>query len=168
MLEQFSERARRVVLLATEEARHRRHAAVGPEHLLASIVREGGARADKWFELLRVSRERVSAEIERVLIETPGSAASGDPAFSPEIKAVLQVALEQVRRRRYPYGVGPELLLLGLVTDEQSVASRILRAAGADLERARLLIRLPFSPITEDDVRFIATSKWRVPISDTR
>lgn len=167
MVERFSEEARRVVVLAVEEARRRGHAAVGSEHLFASIVREGGARAGKWFEHLRVSHERISAEIERVLIDMPPSEMSGDPAFSPEIKAVLEVALEEQRRRRFPYEVSPELLLLGLLTDEQSVVSRILRAAGADLERARLLIRLLFSnPITEDQVRFITASKWRMPIGD--
>jgi ATP-dependent Clp protease ATP-binding subunit ClpC len=168
MVERFTEKARRVVVLATEEARRRRHVAVGPEHLFASLVRDGDALGGKWFEYLRVSSERVSAEIERVMTAMPGSATGDDPPFSPELKAVLHGALEEQRRRRYPFEVSPELLLLGLLADEHSTVSRILHAAGVDLERARLLIRLPFNnPITEDQVRFIATSTWRVQIGGT-
>jgi ATP-dependent Clp protease ATP-binding subunit ClpC len=157
-----------VVVLATEEARRRRHVAIGPEHLFASLVHDRDALGVKWFEYLRVSPETVSAEIERVMTDMPRTTAGDDLPFSPELKAVLLVALEEQRRRRYPFEVSPELLLLGLLEDEHSTVSRILRAAGADLERARLLIRLPFShPITEDQIRFSATSKWRVPISGT-
>ena len=161
MLERFTERARRVVVLATEEARSRRHDAVGPEHLLMGILRDGGL-AVRMLERLRVSTETLRAEVERVLSETPESATSGDPAFSPELKAVLEAALEIQRQR-----VGIERLLLGLLADDRSAASQILRAAGADLDEARrttlLLDRLGLDrPITEENVRFIATSKWRV------
>ena len=156
------------MVLATEEAGRRRHAAVGPEHLFASLVRDGDALGVKWFEHLRVSAVRVSAELERVMTDMPGTATGDDPPFSPELKAVLAVALEEQRRRRYPFEVSPELLLLGLLADEHSPVCQILRSAGADVERAHLLIRLPFNnPITEDQVRFIATSTWRVQIGGT-
>lgn len=150
MLERFTERARRVIVLATEEARSRRHEAVAPEHLLMGILRDGGSRAAKELEWLRVR-----AEVERVLNETPGSATSGEPAFSPELKTTLEAALELLRR--HPGSIGPEHLLLGLLADDGSAASRILRAAGADLDAARRWARL-FAGL------FIATSKWRVQI----
>ena len=82
MLERFTERARRVVVLATEEARNRRHEAVGPEHLLMGILRDGGDSVVHMLAQLHVSPETLRAEVERVLSETPGSATGGDPTFS--------------------------------------------------------------------------------------
>jgi ATP-dependent Clp protease ATP-binding subunit ClpC len=162
MLERFTERARRVVVLATEEARSRRHGLVQPEHLLMGILRDGGALDVKVLERIRVNPETLRTEVERVLSETPESATGGDPAFSPELKAVLEAAFG-VHRRRHGL-IGTEHLLLGLLADERSAASRILRAAGEGLTVA---LRMGFLgdlglPRREENVRFIATSKWRV------
>ena len=127
------------------------------------ILSDGAELAAKWLERLRVSPETLWAQIERVMSERPMTATSDEPVFSPELKAVLGVVLREQRRGRYPFQISTEHLLLGLLEDEQSTVSRILSAAGADLDRARLLVRLPFNtPITADRVRFIATSKWRV------
>jgi ATP-dependent Clp protease ATP-binding subunit ClpA len=114
------------------------------------ILRDRGSRAAKVLEWLRVR-----AEVERVLSETPGSATSGEPAFSPELKAALEAALEL--QRRHHGSISTEHLLLSLLADDGSVASRILRAAGADLDEARQWARL-FAGL------FIATSKWRMQI----
>src|SRR4029450_13225506 len=99
MLERFTERARRVVVLAPEEAGSRRHEAVGPEHLLMGILQVGGDFAVHSLEQLGVSPETVRAEVERGLSETPGVATGGEPTFSPELKAVLAVRLTVKRRR---------------------------------------------------------------------
>src|SRR4030095_9253384 len=128
MLERFTERARRVVVLATEEARSRRHEAVGPEHLLMGILQVGGDFAVHSLEQLGVSPETVRAEVERVLSETPGVATGGGPNFSPELKAVLEVVLTVKRRRT----VDPDLLLLALLADEHSAISGILHATGGE------------------------------------
>ena len=157
MLNRFTERARRVVVLATNEARSRSHDAVGPEHLLMGILRDGGSSAVHMLEQLHVSPETLRAEVERVLSETPGSATGGDPTFSPELKAVLEVALSVKRRLT----VDTDLLLLALV-EEHSPISAILRAAGAD---RRLVLASGFrKPVTEEEVSFVATSRWRVPL----
>ena len=84
MLERFTEPARRVLVLATEEARSRRHETVGPEHLLVGILQVGGHFVVHSLEQLGVSPETLRAEAERVLGETPGSATGGEPAFSPD------------------------------------------------------------------------------------
>jgi ATP-dependent Clp protease ATP-binding subunit ClpC len=166
MVEQFTERARRVMALATEEAQSRRHEEVGPEHLLLAILRDGGGLGVKVLERLRVSPETLRADIERVLDERPGLATSGEPAFSPALKAVLAATLEEQRRHRHNY-VGTEHLLLGLL-DDRSTVKGALRAAGADLDEARRMTLLYLGdsriPYTEENVRFIATSKWRVHI----
>ncbi len=161
MLERFTERARRALVLATEEARSRRHETVGPEHLLVGILRVGGDFTVHCVEQLGVSPEMLRTEAERVLGETPGSATGREPAFSRELKAVLEVVLTVKRRRT----VDPDLLLLALLTDERSAVSGILRATGADLAKARWLpvqMSVLRKPVTAEEVRFVATSRWRV------
>jgi ATP-dependent Clp protease ATP-binding subunit ClpC len=161
MLERFTERARRVLVLATEEARSRRHETVGPEHLLMGILQAGGDFTVHYLAQLGVSPDTLRAEAERVLGETPGSATGGEPTFSPELKAVLEVVLTVKRQRT----VDPDLLLLALLTDEHSAISGILHATGADLVKARWLpVRMSVlrKPVTEEEVSFLATSRWRV------
>jgi ATP-dependent Clp protease ATP-binding subunit ClpC len=161
MLERFTERARRVLVLATEEARSRRHEAVGPEHLLMGILRDGGDFAVHSLEQLGVSPETLRAEAERVLSETPGSATGGNPSFSPELKAVLTDTLTVKRTRT----VDTNLLLLALLRGDHSAISGILQAGGADLAKARVLTTLVSNfqkPVTEEEVHLIATSRWRV------
>jgi ATP-dependent Clp protease ATP-binding subunit ClpC len=163
MLERFTDRGRRVMVLATEEARNRRHAAVGPEHLLMGILRDGGGLAINVLERLRVNVGAVRAEIERVLADIPESATNMEPVFSAELRVVLGSSFEEGRRHNY---VGTEQLLLGLLADNGSIAGRMLRAAGATLDEARRTVEayLGATRATEDATRLIATSKWRVQI----
>jgi ATP-dependent Clp protease ATP-binding subunit ClpC len=151
-----------VLILATEEARIRRHETVGHEHLLMGILRDGGGDfAVHSLEQLGVSPETLRAEVERVLSETPGSATGANPTFSPELKAVLTDTLTVKRTRT----VDTNLLLLALLKGDHSAISGILQAGGADLAKARVLTRLVSTfqkPVTEEDVHLIATSRWRV------
>lgn len=161
MLERFTERARRVLVLAIEEARSRRHETVGPEHLLMGVLRAGGDFVVHCLQQLGVSPETLRAETEQVLGQTPGSATGGEPAFSRELKAVLAVVLTVKRRRT----VDPDLLLLALLTDEHPGVSRILHATGADLAKARWLpvqMSVLRKPVTEEEIGIVATSRWRV------
>ena len=82
MVSRSTERARRVMVVATEEARSRRHEAVGPEHVLTGLLRDGGGSTAHVLEQLHASPERLRAEVERVLSETPESATGGEPTFS--------------------------------------------------------------------------------------
>jgi ATP-dependent Clp protease ATP-binding subunit ClpC len=160
MLERFTERARRAVILATEEARSRRQEAVGPEHLLMGILQVGGNFAVHSLAQLGVSPETVRAEVERVLSEMPETATAREPAFSPELKAVLESVLTVKRTLT----VSTDLLLLALL-DERSAISGILQATGADLAKAghlTKLVRAFHKPVTEEEVHLIATSGWRV------
>jgi len=150
-----------VLVLAAEEARSRRHETVGPEHLLMGILQAGGDFVVHSLAQLGASPETLRAEAEQVLGQTPGSATGGEPAFSPELKAVLEVVLTVKRRRT----VDPDLLLLALLTDEHSAIRGILHATGADLAKARWLpVRMSVlrKPVTEEEVSFVATSRWRV------
>src|SRR3989442_12243264 len=162
MVERFTPRARRAVVLATEEARSRGHESIEPEHLLMGILRDGEGMAVKVLERLQVP-ETLRAEVERLLSETPGSSTPSEPGFSPELKAVLQAALEA--RLQPNHVIGTENLLLGLLACEGSEANRVLHAAGVNVDAARSVISLFYNsmaaPITAENLRFIATSKWR-------
>jgi len=163
MLERFTSRARQVVVLATEEARRRGHESVGPEHLLMGILRDSDGMAVKVLERLQVAPETLRAEIERVLSEGARSSIGSEPAFSPELKAVFEAALQS---RRHPHMVGTENLLLGLLAYEGPQASRVLRGAGVDADAARGVISLFYdtaaAPLTTQSIRSIIKSKWGV------
>lgn len=135
MLERFTERARQAVVLGTEEARARRHAVVGPEHLLMGLLRDADGLGARMLERLQVSRESLRTEVERVLSDVPATAAGRDPRFSTELKAVFEATVEEQWRHGHHW-VGTEHLLLGLL-GPRSTVSPVLRAAGADLDAAR-------------------------------
>jgi ATP-dependent Clp protease ATP-binding subunit ClpC len=154
MVERFTERARRVMVLATEEARRRRHASVGSEHLLLGILREGQCLDPKVLKRLRVSAEMLQAEAERALGAPPAASSIGELAFSSELKGVLAMAFDLTRR---PDGsIGPEHLLLGLLA-EDGPAGRVLRGAGADFEAA---CRMGFVVPGGERGFLLATSPW--------
>jgi len=135
MFERFTERARRVIILAQDEAKRLNHSAVGTEHLLLGIIREGEGVASKVLESLGISAERVRAEIEAAIgrgDRTPYE----EVAFTPRAKKVLELALDEARRLGHNY-IGTEHLLLGLIREGEGVAARVLEAMGADLERVR-------------------------------
>ncbi len=135
MFERFTERARRVIILAQEEAKRLNHSAVGTEHILLGIVREGEGVASKVLESLNINPERVRAEIESAIgrgERTPYE----EVAFTPRAKKVLELALDEARRLGHNY-IGTEHLLLGLIREGEGVAARVLEAMGADLERVR-------------------------------
>ncbi len=135
MFERFTERARRVIILAQEEAKRLNHSAVGTEHILLGIIREGEGVASKVLESLNISPERVRSEIEAAIgrgERTPYE----EVAFTPRAKKVLELALDEARRLGHNY-IGTEHLLLGLIREGEGVAARVLEAMGADLERVR-------------------------------
>jgi len=154
-----------VVVLATEEARRRGHAAVEPEHLLLGILRDGEGMGMSLLDQFGVGRDALTAATERVLDGRPATGGAA-VSLSDALKAVLEQALEldaeHVRRR-----VGTEHLVGALAADEGSPAVAILRAAGADADRARRLVgmsRRLFGRPSDEAVQHIATSPWRVRI----
>ncbi|MDR5696810.1 MAG: Clp protease N-terminal domain-containing protein, partial [Armatimonadota bacterium] len=135
MFERFTERARRVIILAQDEAKRLNHSAVGTEHILLGIVREGEGVASKVLDSLNIPADRVRAEIESA-IGRGDRAPFEEVAFTPRAKKVLELALDEARRLGHNY-IGTEHLLLGLIREGEGVAARVLEAMGADLERVR-------------------------------
>lgn len=163
MLERFTERARRVVVLATDEARRRGHSAVEPAHLLMGVLRDGeGMGAHLLHQLADAAALRAAAG--QALDAMPAASPGGEVSLSAASKAVLQAALA-VDEQHFRGRVATEHLVGALLKDDDSVVLPILYAAGSDVERTRRLLgiaRLVFRRPSEDAVRLIATSTWRV------
>ena len=151
MFEKFTERARRVVVLAQEEARLLNHNAIGTEHLLLGIVHEGQGVAAHTLEALGIRLAAVRHAIER---EVPrgASPAVGTLSFSPRAKKSLENALRESLQLGHNY-IGTEHILLGLMRTDDGRAARVLTDLGATLEgvRAQVLVVLADRPVPPDE-----------------
>jgi ATP-dependent Clp protease ATP-binding subunit ClpC len=135
MFERFSQRARRVVVLAQEEARLLNHNYVGTEHILLGLIREGEGVAAKALESLGISLETVRQQVEK-MIGRGQQPPSGHVPFTPRAKKVLELSLREAQALGHNY-IGTEHILLGLIREGGGVAAQVLVKLGADLNRAR-------------------------------
>ena len=135
MFERFTDRARRAIILAQEEAKRLRHNAVGTEHILLGLIRNPEGVGAKVLESLNISLDGVRAKIEST-VGIGERAPHGDVPFTPRGKKVLELALNEARGLKHNY-IGTEHLLLGLISEGDGVAARVLETAGAGLERTR-------------------------------
>jgi ATP-dependent Clp protease ATP-binding subunit ClpC len=135
MFERFTDRARRVVVLAQAEARMLDHDYVGTEHLLLGLVHEGAGVAARALESLGISLDTVRQQVQEV-IGRGDQAPSGHIPFTPQAKDVLRLALQESRDLGHQY-VGTEHILLGLGRESDGVAAQVLANLGADLTRVR-------------------------------
>ena len=136
MFERFTDRARRVVVRAQEEARTLDHDHIGTEHLLLGLTHETvGGVAAKVLESLGIGLEAVRQRVTEV-IGRGEQAPSGHIPFTPQAKNALQLALQESRGLGHDY-IGTEYILLGLIREHEGVAGRVLSELGADLDRAR-------------------------------
>ena len=130
----LTERAKRVLVLAQEEAQRFNHNYIGTEHLLLGLVREGEGIAAKVLSNLGADASRVRAAVAAVIAR--GDRMVSDMSLTPRAKQVLALAAEEARRLNHNY-VGTEHLLLGLVREGDSVASGLLQSLDIGLERVR-------------------------------
>jgi ATP-dependent Clp protease ATP-binding subunit ClpC len=135
MFERFTDRARRVVVLAQEEARLLNHSYIGTEHILLGLIHEGEGVAAKALESLGISLEAVRAQVEEI-IGQGGSSPSGHIPFTPRAKKVLELSLREALQLGHNY-IGTEHILLGLIREGEGVAAQVLVKLGADLSRVR-------------------------------
>jgi ATP-dependent Clp protease ATP-binding subunit ClpC len=135
VFERFTDRARRVVVLAQEEARLLNHNYIGTEHILLGLIHEGEGVAAKALESLGISLEAVRAQVEEI-IGHGGSAPSGHIPFTPRAKKVLELSLREALQLGHNY-IGTEHILLGLIREGEGVAAQVLVKLGADLSRVR-------------------------------
>ena len=135
MFERFTDRARRVVVLAQEEARLLNHAYIGTEHILLGLIHEGEGVAAKALESMSISLEAVRNQVEEI-IGQGGSSPSGHIPFTPRAKKVLELSLREALQLGHNY-IGTEHILLGLIREGEGVAAQVLVKLGADLSRVR-------------------------------
>ena len=135
MFERFTDRARRVVVLAQEEARLLNHNYIGTEHILLGLIHEGEGVAAKALESLGISLEAVRSQVEEI-IGQGGASPSGHIPFTPRAKKVLELSLREALQLGHNY-IGTEHILLGLIREGEGVAAQVLVKLGADLSRVR-------------------------------
>ena len=135
MFERFTDRARRVIVLAQEEARGLNHNYIGTEHILLGLIHEGEGVAAKALESMGISLDDVRREVEEIIgrgAEPP----VGHIPFTPRAKKVLELSLREGLQMGHKY-IGTEFLLLGLIREGEGVAAQVLVKLGADLPRVR-------------------------------
>jgi ATP-dependent Clp protease ATP-binding subunit ClpC len=135
MFERFTDRARRVVVLAQEEARMLNHNYIGTEHILLGLIHEGEGVAAKALESLGISLEAVRSQVEEIIGQGQ-SAPTGHIPFTPRAKKVLELSLREALQLGHNY-IGTEHILLGLIREGEGVAAQVLQKLGADLNRVR-------------------------------
>ena len=135
MFERFTDRARRVVVLAQEEARLLNHNYIGTEHILLGLLDEGEGVAAKALESLGISLEAVRTQVVEVIGQGQ-SAPTGHIPFTPRAKKVLELSLREALQLGHNY-IGTEHILLGLIREGQGVAAQVLVKLGADQARVR-------------------------------
>jgi ATP-dependent Clp protease ATP-binding subunit ClpC len=135
LFERFTDRARRVLVLAQEEARLLNHNFIGTEHILLGLIHEGEGTAAKALESLGITLEAVREKVEET-IGPAGASTTGSPPFTPRAKKVLELSLREALQLGHNY-IGTEHMLLGVVREGEGVAATVLQSLGADLSRVR-------------------------------
>jgi len=136
MFERFTDRARRVVVLAQEEARLLKHGYIGTEHILLGLIREDQGIAAKALKSLDVELLAIRDRVREICGEGDEDKLEGHIPFTPRAKLVLELSLREALELRHTY-IGTEHILLGLVREGEGVAAQVLVALGADRNRVR-------------------------------
>jgi ATP-dependent Clp protease ATP-binding subunit ClpC len=138
VFERFTDRARRVLVLAQEEARLLNHDFIGTEHILLGLIHETDGVAAKALEQMGIELEDVRAKVEETIGASvlAGGMSTGSPPFTPRAKKVLELALREALQLGHNY-IGTEHLLLGIVREGEGVAVQVLTSLGADPARVR-------------------------------
>jgi ATP-dependent Clp protease ATP-binding subunit ClpC len=135
LFERFTDRARRVVVLAQEEARLLNHNYIGTEHILLGLIHEGEGVAARGLEGLGISLESVRSQVVEI-IGQGAQAPSGHIPFTPRAKKVLELSLREALQLGHNY-IGTEHILLGLIREGEGVAAQVLQKLGAELHKVR-------------------------------
>ncbi len=136
MFNRFTERARKVIILAKEEARRFNHDYIGTEHLLLGLIREGEGVAAAVLQKLGLDLETIRIEVEKLVQPGPQTQVLGDIPFTPRSKKALELSAEEARALGHNY-IGTEHLLLGLIKEGEGMAYRVLLNLGLDLNKVR-------------------------------
>jgi ATP-dependent Clp protease ATP-binding subunit ClpA len=136
MFERFTDRARRVVVLAQEEAKMLNHHYIGTEHILLTLTREGGGVAARALESLGITEEAARQQVEEIIGPRQQDPPRGHIPFTPQGKKTLQLSMREAIALGHAY-IGTEHILLGLIREDDGVAIRLLNGLGVDPNRVR-------------------------------
>jgi ATP-dependent Clp protease ATP-binding subunit ClpC len=160
MFERFTERARRVIVLAQDEARSLDHSYIGTEHILLALMAEGSGVGPKALEAMQITKDTVREKVEEIAGRGQAPPGKGHIPFTPAAKKVLELSLREALQLGHTY-IGTEHTLLGLVREGEGVAGQVLVGLGADLNRTRQLVieiltgrdQSEAAPVTAEDLR---------------
>ncbi len=138
MFERFTDKGRKIIILAREEAERHQNDYLGTEHLVLAILRESDGIALMILKKMGLSTEQIRLEIERNLPGGGTTMTFGEIPFSPRVKKVIEYGVEEARLLGHNH-IGSEHLLLGLLREEEGIGGKILRSLGANLLTARQL-----------------------------
>ena len=136
MFDRFTDRARKVMTLAREEARRFNHEYIGTEHILLGLVKEGSGVAANVLQNLDIDLKKIRIEIEKIVQTGPDLVSVGQLPFTPRVKKVLEYAMDEARNLNHNY-IGTEHVLLWLLREQEGVAAQVLLNLGVRLEDVR-------------------------------
>ncbi len=136
MNDRFTERVRKVLFLARDEAGRMQHDYIGTEHLLLGIIREGEGIAAQALQRMGIDFDQIQQAVEDMVTTQSGTLTIGEIPFTPRAKRVLELSIDEARMHNHNY-VGTEHLLLALIREGEGVAARVLQDLGADHEKVR-------------------------------
>ncbi len=170
MFDKFTDRARKVMALAREEARRYNHEYIGTEHILLGLVKEGSGVAATVLQNLDIELKKVRMEIEKIVQTGPDLVSVGQLPFTPKVKKVLEYAMEEAKNLGHNY-IGTEHLLLGLLREQEGVAAQVLLNLGVKLEDVREevinLLGAESSQSSENQEREEKRGKSKTPALDS-
>ena len=149
MFERFTDRARRVIVLAQDEAKMLNHNYIGTEHILLGLIHEGEGVAAKALEQMGISLEAVREQVEEI-IGHGQNPPTGHIPFTPRAKKVLELSLREALQMNHSY-IGTEHILLGLIREGEGIAAQVLIKLGADLNRVRTTVLALLSGYQEEN-----------------
>jgi ATP-dependent Clp protease ATP-binding subunit ClpC len=152
MNDRFTQRVRKVLFLARDEAGRLQHDYIGTEHLLLGVIREGEGVAANVLRRLNIDFDRLQKAVEDSVTAPMGPVSIGEIPFTPRAKKVLELSIDEARLHNHNY-VGTEHLLLALIREGEGVAARVLAEFGADHEKVKREVMKSLGGATEGDVR---------------
>jgi Clp amino terminal domain, pathogenicity island component len=161
MYERFTDRARKVMQLANQEAQRFNHEYIGTEHILLGLIREGSGVAANVLKKLDVDSRKIRQEVEKLVQSDPDMVTLAKPPQTPRAKKVIECSMEEARGLHHDY-VGTEHMLLGLLRDDETVAAQVLMNLGLRLNavRAEILAILKQPSETGDEDSPQSRTRW--------
>jgi ATP-dependent Clp protease ATP-binding subunit ClpC len=165
MFNRFTERARKVIILAKEEAKRFNHDYIGTEHILLGLIREGEGVAAAVLKNLGLNLEKIRIEIEKMVQPGPNTVISGDIPFTPQAKKTIELAMDEATSLGHNY-IGTEHLLLGLIREGEGIAAQVLLNLGMDLNKVRMAVMDLLGTPSSNPMGLGAPTKSKTPALD--